>query len=103
MAERLFFCRQDELVDGRILVKRLLARRFAMLRRGEGIIAFDADCKHMRAPLETGNLTGNILRCPWHGWEYDLQTGACLTKPGMDLRQYETEIADGKIYLLFGS
>ena len=103
MSERLYFCNLDELVDGRIVVKRLLARRFAMLRRGEQIIAFDADCRHMRAPLETGNISGNILRCPWHGWEYDILTGECLTKPGMGLRHYQTEISSGKIYLLFGS
>lgn len=103
MIDRLYFCNQDDLAEGRIVVKRLLARRFAMLRRGDRIIAFDADCKHMRAPLETGNLNGDILRCPWHGWEYDLLSGACLTKPGMDLRQYQTEIAEGKIYLLLGS
>lgn len=22
---------------------------------------------------------GEILTCPWHGWEFDLLTGACLT------------------------
>jgi len=48
-------------------------------------------CPHMLAPLCRGPVTGTMLpadpdemhwglpgrvvRCPWHGWEYDLETG----------------------------
>ncbi|MGH3032457.1 MAG: Rieske (2Fe-2S) protein, partial [Gaiellaceae bacterium] len=25
----------------------------------------------------------SVLRCPWHGWEFDLETGRCLDEPSL--------------------
>ncbi len=33
-------------------------------------------CPHAGGPLGQGTLNGNILVCPWHGWEFDCNTGA---------------------------
>src|SRR6266576_2524260 len=42
---------------------------------------------------------GEILRCPWHGWEFDLLSGQCLTD-ARKLKQYEVEVRGGTLYLL---
>jgi len=39
------------------------------------------------------------LRCPWHGWEFDLRTGAVVGNPRCTLEAYRVEIADGTIFL----
>ena len=36
---------------------------------------FDGTCPHAGGPLGQGNLNGNLLVCPWHGWEFDCNTG----------------------------
>src|SRR5678815_5269027 len=36
---------------------------------------------------------GEILACPWHGWEFDLLSGACLTDRRR-LRLYEVIVED---------
>jgi nitrite reductase/ring-hydroxylating ferredoxin subunit len=54
-------------------------------------------CPHQAAPLCLGRITGmtmpsqpgeylwgrdgEILRCPWHGWEFDLTTGRSIFNP----------------------
>jgi len=54
-------------------------------------------CPHMGGPLCAGRVTGTtvaeeqyrpkwiregeILRCPWHGWEFDVETGRSLLEP----------------------
>jgi len=39
---------------------------------------------------------GEILRCPWHGWEYDIKTGQSWVDPSsVRVRSYEVEIAQG--------
>lgn len=43
---------------------------------------------------------GEILRCAWHGWEFDIATGACLSQSGMRAKQYPVEVEDGKIYVV---
>jgi nitrite reductase (NADH) small subunit len=43
-------------------------------------------------PSEPGTLVygleGRVLRCPWHGWEYDIATGEALY--GVDKRKLAT-------------
>ena len=40
-----------------------------------------------------------VLRCPWHGWEFDLDTGACLDDPSLRVAVYPAEIASGRVRL----
>ncbi len=37
--------------------------------------ALDGVCPHQGGPLGKGKLTGCIVTCPWHGWQFDVQTG----------------------------
>ena len=64
-------------------------------------------CPHAGAPLCTSQDGGNAryerggepasIRCPWHGWEFDLHTGAFLRNPRCKLDDYPVEIADGAV------
>jgi nitrite reductase (NADH) small subunit len=68
-------------------------------------------CPHSGAPLCLGRvrdreggmpgayaLTGErVLRCPWHGWEFDLADGRCLDDAGLRAAVYAVEIADGSV------
>jgi phthalate 4,5-dioxygenase len=40
----------------------------------------DRDCPHRGADLSFGRHEGDGLRCPFHGWKFDIQ-GACLDTP----------------------
>ena len=35
-------------------------------------------CPHEGNPLVEGDLLGTMLVCAFHGWRFDLETGACL-------------------------
>jgi len=37
--------------------------------------ALDGVCPHQGGPLGKGRLTGCILTCPWHGWQFDVRDG----------------------------
>ena len=42
--------------------------------------AIDGICAHAGGPVAKGSLDGSIVTCPWHGWQYDVNTGThCLT------------------------
>jgi nitrite reductase (NADH) small subunit len=38
-----------------------------------------------------------VLRCPWHGWEFDLETGRCLDDPSQRAAVYGVEVVDGRV------
>jgi phenylpropionate dioxygenase-like ring-hydroxylating dioxygenase large terminal subunit len=43
-------------------------------------LAFVDRCPHRLVPLSAGQVDGTVLRCPYHGWEFDV-TGRCVTLP----------------------
>lgn len=36
-------------------------------------------CPHKGAPLTEGTMCGHIVECGWHGWQFDVRSGECLT------------------------
>jgi nitrite reductase (NADH) small subunit/3-phenylpropionate/trans-cinnamate dioxygenase ferredoxin subunit len=40
--------------------------------------AIDNTCTHEGGPLGEGQLTGDVVSCPWHGAEFNVKTGAVL-------------------------
>ena len=42
---------------------------------------------------------GEILACPWHGWEFDLTTGEMIADERIRLRKYPVEVRDGTVYV----
>ena len=40
--------------------------------------AFANACPHEGNPLHEGEIRGDTLTCAYHGWRFDLGTGACL-------------------------
>ena len=37
--------------------------------------AIDGICRHAGGPLGQGPLSGTVVTCPWHGWQFDVKTG----------------------------
>ena len=42
-------------------------------------------------------LMGQVLRCPWHGWEFDITTGQSLFDPSLKLKRYPVTVENGKL------
>jgi nitrite reductase/ring-hydroxylating ferredoxin subunit len=58
--------------------------------------AFANACPHEGNPLHEGEILGDTLTCAYHGWRFDLGTGACLfgDEPA---RVFTAEIQDGEV------
>jgi len=46
-----------------------------LIRFDDEVHALDGWCPHRMGPLTEGHIEGNLLRCPWHGFKYDIRTG----------------------------
>jgi phenylpropionate dioxygenase-like ring-hydroxylating dioxygenase large terminal subunit len=72
----------DEL-EGKRPIKpvKLMGQDFVLFRDEHGKLGMlDRDCPHRGADLAFGRLEGGGLRCPFHGWLFDVK-GACLETP----------------------
>jgi nitrite reductase/ring-hydroxylating ferredoxin subunit len=56
-------------------------------------------CLHAGGPVATGNLDGDTLTCPWHGFQYCVTNGELLVDPALKLENFEVMIKDGQIYV----
>ncbi len=43
---------------------------------------------------------GEIVRCAWHGWEFDIATGRSLVDDRIRAKTFRVEVEDGKLYVL---
>ena len=61
---------------------RLLGQDLVLFRDGAGRYGLlDRDCPHRGADLSFGRHEADGLRCPFHGWKFDV-AGQCLETPG---------------------
>ena len=73
-------------------------RQILLLRVAGEIHAFDNACPHEGNPLVDGDVRGDQLECAYHGWRFDLRTGACLY--GDDAaRRFETAVRGDEILI----
>lgn len=89
-------------------------RSLGIVHLESGFYALRNLCPHMGAPLCEGTLhgthlpgalfdfnpglTGRILRCPWHGWEFDVVTGKALYDNKSRVATYPVEVnGEGEI------
>ena len=72
-------------------------------------------CPHELAPVCRGRVSGTtlpsapgefcwgregeILACPWHGWEFDLLTGRALADEKKRLRLFPVSVEEGTIFV----
>jgi len=56
-------------------------------------------CRHFGGPVGYHKAKDGVFVCLWHNWKFSCTDGACLTHPGLPLRQYSLKIEDGKIYV----
>ncbi len=50
-------------------------RIVALFHVGGSFHALDGMCPHQGGPLGRGSLTGSVVTCPWHGWQFDVGSG----------------------------
>ena len=67
-------------------------QRVALFAMGEDIVATNGRCPHASGPLHEGEVDGDLLTCPWHGWQFNLRTGICEEDPEMALQRYPVRI-----------
>jgi 3-phenylpropionate/trans-cinnamate dioxygenase ferredoxin subunit len=88
----------NEIPPGGRKIVEVGGRSLGIFNVGGRYYALKNTCPHEGGPLCIGTITGlavssgpgnygleregEILRCPWHGWEFDILTGRSVLAPG---------------------
>jgi nitrite reductase (NADH) small subunit len=93
----------DELPPGTVRELQIEGRAVAVANVGGKIYAINNSCLHRAGPLGQGSLSGNVVTCPWHGWQYDVTTGKVVQNPAVGVDCYPTEIRGQDIFVNVGA
>ena len=62
-------------------------------------LAIDNECPHRGASLADGALTGTVVTCPLHRWQFDLRDGKNPVSQDLAVRTYAVELRDGAVWV----
>ncbi|OMC53621.1 (2Fe-2S)-binding protein [Mycobacterium sp. IS-836] len=114
---RRFVCSLDELPSGGMKLVDVGKFGVGVYNVRGALYAIVNYCSHEGAPLCLGLIggtnesapelpdrmrrarDGQIVRCPWHNWEFDVTTGQNVADPRRRVRTYEVDVTDGEVYL----
>ena len=107
--------RASEIGPGEVRLVEVGGRSVGVFNVGGRFVAVLNVCPHELAPVCRGRVggttlpsapgeyrwgrEGEILACPWHGWEFDLLTGRALADPRVRLRLYPVTVEDDTIFV----
>jgi nitrite reductase/ring-hydroxylating ferredoxin subunit len=89
----------EEIPDGQRKIVQVGAHSIGVFHHRGQWVAVRNSCIHQGGPVATGVLEGDVLTCPWHGYQFRLPSGVCLADPDAELDRYTVTIVDGSIYL----
>lgn len=110
----------NELGEGEHIVVEVEGREIGIFNIDGELHAYTNWCAHQSGPICEGpkagfleanynresketeyeySREGEIIACPWHGWEFDLVTGECHSKPSIRLISHEVTVENDEIVL----
>ncbi len=110
-------CGSEEMAPGQKKAVQVGSRSIVLVRLGNGdYCALMNACPHQGAPLSEGELTGTtlpstvgeyvygrddeVLRCPWHRWEFDVTSGNALFNDRRAcVKRYDVTVEGGDVVI----
>lgn len=115
MKKRYFFCLESEIQEHEFLIREVGGRSVGAIRLHGRIRILLNYCPHAGAPLCKGALAPALvsgpgptvaldplrpqLRCPWHGWEFDLDSGRTVFESKMRLAFLAFELEGEEVFV----
>ncbi len=85
--------------EGRVNSVEVDGRTMALARCGERLGALDNHCPHQGGPLGEGSIEKGLLRCPWHGYDYDPISGHPPSGFSDSVRSFPVEERPDGVYV----
>jgi len=115
VAQRLVVCPVDDLPPGGRKVVDAGPFGIGVFNVNGRYYALNNYCPHRGGPLCLGEITGTteetpdrevvwthegeVLRCPWHNWEFVIESGRTVSEPAKHVKMYPVSVEDGQVVL----
>lgn len=92
MPNRVKVAKVVDLAEGSGKTVEAAGKQIALFQVAGKFYAVDNTCLHRGGPLGEGEVYGTTVVCPWHGWEYDITSGANLEDSTKRLACYPVDV-----------
>jgi len=113
-----FACKTADVAVGKPRLVTIGRIRVGIFQLEDGYAALLNICPHRAGQLCEGPISGTtrqtdktefvyerageIIRCAWHGWEFDIRSGKCLVDDKLKARTFPVQVDGDDIYLEMG-
>jgi nitrite reductase/ring-hydroxylating ferredoxin subunit len=87
----------DEIAPGGILERRVRDRSVLLSLHDGSVSCLDNQCAHLGMPLDMGEVHDGVITCTYHGFQYRLSTGECLTAPEVQLVMHAVRVVGTRV------
>jgi nitrite reductase (NADH) small subunit len=114
-ARKIFVCRVEEVLPGRQKIVKVGGLSVGIFNVDGAYHALLNRCPHRGGALCEGPVCGTteptdryafvygrrnaLVRCAWHGWEFDIRTGLSLVDPKMKTRTFAVSVESGEVFV----
>jgi len=92
-----FALKLGDLADGATTSKEFDGQSVLLSRFGDKVTCFANHCAHMGMALDGGEIEDGVITCPYHGFQYALESGECLTAPEVQLQPHAVRVVGDRI------
>lgn len=92
MAEYVRVAGTSDVQPGHGVVAEVNGKALAVFNVDGVFHVIDNVCAHRGGPLGEGEVQGSVVTCPWHGWQFNVATGACENNPSGKVEVYQVKV-----------
>ena len=98
MGEFIRVAARNDVGPGEAIAVELAGQRIAVFNVAGTYYAVGDTCTHRGGPLSEGEVQETTVTCPWHGADFDLNTGAVMQPPARQgVPSYRVVIDSGDV------
>lgn len=97
MSELVTVANTNEVAPGTGTVAEINGKSLAVFNVEGTFHVIDNTCVHRGGPLGEGDLEGDVVTCPWHGWEFNVKTGVSVNNPSACVASYSVVVEGDEI------
>jgi nitrite reductase/ring-hydroxylating ferredoxin subunit len=116
MAEKHLACHVQDVPDNAAKIVKVKNLTVGVFKLSDGYYAMLNVCPHRGAAICEGPVCGTtrsnekrefiyeregeLVRCAWHGWEFDIRSGEFLVEPRIKARTFPVTVENDLIYVV---
>jgi len=89
----------DRIAENCASIVSLSGERVAVFRYDDKVSAISNVCQHQNGPLGEGRIIDGCVTCPWHGYQYQPESGAAPPPFKEKIPTFRVKVVEGTVFV----